>query len=76
MAANQGNQTRLITSQEIELLTFLRQNIVRKLLEEVATQGRDKHDPQVIAAVVAYFNLGPAPHGQFNNTVHQLAHSF
>ncbi len=70
------NQVRMITTAEIELLSFLRQNIIRKLLEEVATQNRDKRDLQVIAAVVAYFNLGPAPHGLFHNLVHQLAHSF
>ncbi len=61
---------------QIELLSFLRQNIIRKLLEEANTQQRDKRDPLVIAAVVAYFNLGPAPHGLFHNLVHQLAHSF
>ncbi len=48
-----ANQLRFITTNEIELLSFLRQNIVRKLLEEAASQNRDKRDLQVIAAVVA-----------------------
>ncbi len=71
-----ANPPRFIATNEIELLSFLRQNMVRKLLEEVTRQNRDKRDPQVIAAVVTYFNLGPAPHGLFHNTVHQIAHSF
>ncbi len=50
--------------------------MIRKLLEEAARQNRNKRDPLVIAAVVDYFNLGPAPHGLFYNTVHQIAHSF
>ncbi len=70
------NQARIITNTEIELLSFLRQNIIRKLLEEASVQQRDKRDPLVIAAVVAYFNLGPTPHSLFHNLVHQLAHSF
>ncbi len=71
-----ANQARMITSAEIKLLSFLRQNIIRKSLEEVTTQQRDKRDPLVILVVVAYFNLGPSPHGLFHNLVHQLAHSF
>ncbi len=50
--------------------------MIRKLLEEAARQNRDKRDPLVIAAVVQYFNLGPAPHGLFHNMVHQIAYSF
>ncbi len=50
--------------------------MVRKLLKEATRQNRDEHDPQVIAMVVAHFNLGPAPHGLFHNTGHQIAHSF
>ncbi len=66
-----------ITILEIELLSFLRQNIIRKLCEEEEeAQGRPRTDPQVITAIVACFNLGPTPHGLFNNLVHQLAHSF
>ncbi len=76
MAANQANQARYITGQEIELLSFLHQNIIRKLLEEAHLQQRDKRDLQVVSAVVAYFNLGPVLHGIFHNLVHQIAHSF
>ncbi len=70
-----ANALRYITN-EIELLSFLRQNMVRKLLEEASRQNRDKRDLLVIAVVVAYFNLAPAPHGLFYNMVHQIAHSF
>ncbi len=66
----------VITSQEIKLLSFQRQNIVHKICEEAELQGRPWMDPHVIAAVVRYFNLGPAPHGVFNTLVHQLARSF
>ncbi len=58
-----ANVPRFITANEIELLSFLRQNVIRKLLEEAAKQNRNKRDPLVIAMVVEYFNLGPAPHG-------------
>ncbi len=67
---------RFITSNKIELLNFLKQNVIRKLLEEANRQHRSKTDLLVIATVVQYFNLGPAPHGLFYNTVHQIAHSF
>ncbi len=59
MAADQPNC--FITPNEIELLSFLRQNIIRKLCEEAAHQGRPKTDPWVIHAVVEYFNMGLPP---------------
>ncbi len=71
-----ANAPRYITNNKIELLSFLQQNIVTKLLEEASRQNRDKRDPLVIAAVVNYFNLALALHGLFYNTVHQIAHSF
>ncbi len=52
-----------ITSDEIELLSFLRQNIIRKLYKEAAHQGRSKTDPWVIRAVVNHFNVGLTPMG-------------
>ena len=55
-----ANPPRFITTNKIELLSFLRQNVVRKLLEEATRQNKDKRDPQVITAIVAYFNLGVA----------------
>ena len=71
------NQARWeITSDEIELLSFLCQNIIRKLCEEAARQGKDMTDPWVIQAVVQHFNVSPTPHGVFNNLVHSMAHSF
>ncbi len=58
MAAN----VHMITSKEIELLGFLRQNIVRKLEEESQVQGRPRTHPLVVQAVVRHFNLRPSPH--------------
>ena len=67
---------RAITFEEIELLSFLRQHIIRKLCKEAQRQGLPKTDPWVVRAVVAYFNGSPTPHGVFHNLVHRLAHSF
>ncbi len=72
MASNQW----FITTNEIQLLSFLKQNIICKLCEEAAKQDKDKTDPWVIRTIVEYFNVGPTPHGVFNNLVHSLAHSF
>ena len=69
-------EARLITFEETELLSFLHQNVIRKLCEEAQKQGLPKTDPWVVQAVVLYFNIGPAPHGVFHNLVHRLAHSF
>ncbi len=63
----------LITLEETELLSFLRQNIQRKLAEEAERQGLSKRHPQVVQAVVAYFSLGPLPHNIFNQLVWCLA---
>ncbi len=71
MAAN----LRYITVQEIDLLGFLRQNIVRKLEEEAVSQGLPKTHPRVIQAMVRHFNLGPAPNQTFDRLVWQIAHS-
>ncbi len=42
--------------EEIELLSFLRQNIVRRICVEAERQGLSKRDMRVVQAVVAYFN--------------------
>ncbi len=70
MAANPRN----ITVQEIDLLGFLRQNIVRKLELEVVSQGLPRTHPRVIQAVVRHFNLGPAPNQTFDRLVWRIAH--
>ncbi len=62
MAAAEG---RPITFEETELLSFLYQNVVRKLCEEAQKQGLPKSDPWVVRAMVAYFNGSRAPHGVF-----------
>ncbi len=72
MASNQW----YITPAEIELISFLKQKIIRKLCEEASKQAKDKTHPDIIAAVISHFNLGPSLHRLVNNLVHQLAHSF
>ncbi len=64
----------LITLEETELLSFLRQNIQRKLAEEAERQGLSKRHPRVMQAVVAYFSLGPLPHNIFNRLVWHRIH--
>ncbi len=70
MAANVNT----ITVQEIDLLSFLRQNVVRKLEIEAARQGLPKTHPQVVQAVIRYFNLVPAPNQNFDCLVWHIAH--
>ncbi len=65
-----------ITPAEIELISILKQNIIRKLCEEASKQAKDKTHPDVIAAVISHFNLRLSLHGLLNNLVHQLAHLF
>ncbi len=67
---------RLITLEEMELLSFLHQNVLRKLAEEAERQGLSERDPRVVQVVVAYFNKGPLPHNIFNRLVWRLAHEF
>ena len=68
-------QERNITFEETELLSFLHQNIVRKLCEEAAKQNLSERDPRVVQAVVHHFNLGPTSPQIFNRLVWQLAHT-
>ena len=63
-----------ITVEEIELLSFLRQNIQRKLILEARAQGLPKRDPRVVQAVVRYFSFGALPNHTFNRLVWRLAH--
>ncbi len=67
--------SRAITAQEIELISFIKQNIVRKLLELSSQWGLPVTNPQVTQAVSQYFNCGPAPHQIFDNLVWQIAQS-
>ena len=64
---------RVITQQEEELLSFLKQNIVRKLIKISTQWGLPATNPQVTQAVSCYFNCCPAPHQVFDNLVWQLA---
>ncbi len=68
-------QDRNITFEEMELLSFLCQNIVRKLCEEAAKQGLSERDLRVVQAVVCHFNRGPTSHQIFDRLVWQLAHT-
>ena len=63
----------VITQQEEELLSFLKQNIIHKLIEFSSQWGLSPTNPQVTQAISRYFNIGPAPHQVFDNLVWQLA---
>ncbi len=63
-----------ISTQELDLLSFLRQNIVRKLEIEAARQGLPKTHPWVCQAVIRHFNLGPAPNQNFDHMVWHITH--
>ncbi len=65
-----------ITLTEVELLSFLHQNIIGKLCEESAQTGLPHTNIRVITAVLVYFNFGPSPHQIFDNLMQQLATSF
>ncbi len=73
MAANPGH-VQPITLEEIDLLSFLRQNIARKLEFEARAQGLAKTHPQVLRAVIQYFNLGPTSHLNSDRLVWAIAH--
>ncbi len=64
---------RLISVQEEELLSFLKQNIIRKICEVIAQLGLPHTHPVVCQTVSKHFNLGPALHQLFDNLVWQLA---
>ncbi len=72
MATN-GSTSQAITAEEIDLLSFLRQNIVWKLEDEAAAQGLTRMHPRVIRAVITYFNLGPASNRNFDRLVWRIA---
>ncbi len=73
MAANRTGG-RAITQEEIDILSFLHQNIARKLALEAHVQGRPKTHPRVVQATVAHFNLGPTSHQNFDRLVWAVAH--
>ncbi len=73
MAANVATG-QVITAEEIDLLSFLRQNIARKLEIEAATQGLAKTHPWVLRAVISHFNLGLASNRNFDWLVWKIAH--
>ncbi len=64
---------RIITQTEEELLSFLKQNIIRKLIEISSQWDLAPMNPQVTQAVSRYFNVRPVPHQVFDNLVWQLA---
>ncbi len=70
-----ATNVRAISVEELDLLSFLRQNIARKLEIEALRQGLPKTHPRVCQAVVRYFNLGPAPNQNFDRLVWQIAHN-
>ncbi len=70
MAANR----QIITVEEIDLLSFLRQNVARKLEIEAVKLRLPKTHPKVMQVVVCHFNLGPAPNQNFDWLVWRVAH--
>ncbi len=68
MASNQP-----VTVVELGLLSFLRQNVARKLVIKTRAQGLGKTHPQVIRAVIAHFNLSPVPNRNFDQLVWCIA---
>ncbi len=66
---------RPITFQEIELLSFLKQNMIRKICEVADQLNLPKTHPIVCQTVSAYFNLGATGHQVFDNLVWNLAHT-
>ncbi len=70
MAANR----QYITVEEIDLLSFLKQIIARKLEFESVKLALPKTHPHVVQSVVRYFNLGPAPNQNFDRLVWRIAH--
>ncbi len=73
MATNVGGTSQPITPEEIDLLSFLRQNIARKVAIEAHTQGLPKTHPRVIRAVIQHFNLGAASNRNFDRLVWRIA---
>ncbi len=65
---------RPITPEELDILSFLRQNIARKLAIEAHHQGHPKTHPRVVQATMRYFNLGPTAHQNFDRLVWAVAH--
>ncbi len=72
VSANRG--LREITQEELDILCFLRQNIIRKLAIEAHQQGRPKTHPRVVQATVRYFNLRPTSHQNFDRLMWAVAH--
>ncbi len=65
---------RLITPEEVDVLSFLHQNIARKLKIKSHRQGLPKTHPRVLRAVIQHFNLGPTSHRNFDRLVWAVAH--
>ena len=54
------------------IISFFKQNIIHKLLEEAHQQNLPVTHPAVSATVVSHFNLGPVHHVNFEMLVLQL----
>ncbi len=56
-------------AQSHDLLSFLKQNVIRKLLVDSHHWGLLPSHPEVVAIVIKDFNLGLQPHNRFANLV-------
>ena len=54
---------------EHDILGFLKQNIIRKLMSEAECCGLPVTHPEIIRITMNYFNLGPHPHWSFETLV-------
>ncbi len=71
--SNMASAQRFITLEEVDVLSFLHQNIARKLEIESQRQGLPKTHPRVLRAVIQHFNLGPTSHRNFDHLVWAIA---
>ncbi len=72
--ATSGAHTPDLSQEERDILSFLHQNVARRLAWEAHKQGLPQTHPRVLQAVRAHFNLGPTSHRAFNRLVWAVAH--
>ncbi len=63
-----------VGQEEHDILSFLCQNMARRLAWEAHKQGLPQTHPRVLQAVRAHFNLGPTSHRAFDRLVWAVAH--
>ena len=69
-----GANVSQLSQEECDILSFLHQNVARKLALEAHMQGLPQTHPRVLRVVRAHFNLGPTSHQGFDRLVWAIAH--